>query len=365
MGNRFSSAKHSIAECDRCGFRFKLKILKRLIIKTKQIDMLVCPQCWDPDHPQLQLGMYPVDDPQGVRDPRPDRSYYTSGPLPDGTLGEGSRVIQWGWNPVGLGHIPIGLLTPNKLWTTTYVGRVTIQTDQEVPAPYLVERASAADSFSAVLTSGPIEVQFSDVFVVNAAIIDANTLTAGTASVNQPPNAYAGINFKTSINPLLVIPNTKVYWEIALDSAASIGPTVTRYSAPGDPAFIISMLSLTSAVFGGNTLILYYDIGAGFQTVSIGTTPVQVGQKVGIALDPVNGKVWFAVNNVWVLSGNPAAGAAPAVSFTPTTNLTPSVSMWSTAADINTALTTSKFKDTALTYAPPTGFVALQTAINP
>jgi len=35
MGNRFSSAKNSIAECDRCGFRYKLKELKKLTIKTK------------------------------------------------------------------------------------------------------------------------------------------------------------------------------------------------------------------------------------------------------------------------------------------------------------------------------------------
>lgn len=128
MGNRFSSAKNSISECDRCGFRYKLKILKKLVIKTKLIDMLVCPQCWDPDHPQLQLGMYPVDDPQGVRDPRPDRSYVASGPLADGYLGEGSRVIQWGWNPVGGGYTPIDGGTPNYLVSRALVGTVTIVT---------------------------------------------------------------------------------------------------------------------------------------------------------------------------------------------------------------------------------------------
>ena len=66
MGNRFASGKNAIAECDRCGQRFKLKVLKTEIIKTKNYNLLVCPECWDPDHPQLQLGMYPVDDPQGI-----------------------------------------------------------------------------------------------------------------------------------------------------------------------------------------------------------------------------------------------------------------------------------------------------------
>ena len=104
MGNRFASGKNAIAQCDRCDQRFKLKLLRREIIKTKNYDLLVCPECWDPDQPQLQLGMYPVDDPQALRNPRPDRSYVASGLLADGSLGEGSRVFQWGWNPVGGGY---------------------------------------------------------------------------------------------------------------------------------------------------------------------------------------------------------------------------------------------------------------------
>jgi hypothetical protein len=35
MGNRFASAKNSIAQCDRCGFRFKLTELRKLVVKTK------------------------------------------------------------------------------------------------------------------------------------------------------------------------------------------------------------------------------------------------------------------------------------------------------------------------------------------
>ena len=75
MPNRFSSGKFSIAQCDRCSFRFKLSKLKSLTIKTKNVNILVCPECWEADHPQLKLGMYPVNDPQAVRNPRPDSSY--------------------------------------------------------------------------------------------------------------------------------------------------------------------------------------------------------------------------------------------------------------------------------------------------
>ena len=128
MGNRFSSGKNSIAECDRCGFRFKLTELRKEVVTTHVYNILVCSRCWDPDQPQLQLGMYPVDDPQAVRNPRPDRSYVTSGITVTGSLGEGSRNIQWGWNPVGGARANDNGLTPNPLVAVTQVGTVTVQT---------------------------------------------------------------------------------------------------------------------------------------------------------------------------------------------------------------------------------------------
>jgi len=128
VGNRFAAGKHAISECDRCGQRFKLKVLKTEIIKTKKYDLLVCPACWDPDHPQLQLGMWPVDDPQALRNPRPDRSYVVSGLLADGESGGGSRIFQWGWNPVGGSQGVDAVLTPNNLVLAVELGTVTVAT---------------------------------------------------------------------------------------------------------------------------------------------------------------------------------------------------------------------------------------------
>ena len=134
MGNRFASGKQAIAECDRCGFRYKLKELKKLTIKTKQVQIKVCKTCWEPDQPQLQLGMYTVDDPQAVREPRPDTSYrqagYTGLQLTTNTdFGDpsgGSRVIQWGWRPVGGASANDAGLTPNALAVLCVTGSVTI-----------------------------------------------------------------------------------------------------------------------------------------------------------------------------------------------------------------------------------------------
>jgi hypothetical protein len=126
MPSQFSSGKNAIAECDRCGFRYKLTQLKGLVIKTKNVNIMVCPECWEPDQPQLLLGMYPVNDPQAVRNPRPDVSYVTSGVGDDGYPSGGSRIIQWGWNPVGGSKEFDAALTPNNLALTISIGTVTI-----------------------------------------------------------------------------------------------------------------------------------------------------------------------------------------------------------------------------------------------
>jgi len=128
MPNRFASGKYSIAICDLCGFQFKLKKLRTQVVKTKQINDKVCPECWSPDHPQLQLGMYPVEDPQAVRNPRRDTTYVTSGINVDGFPSGGSRDIQWGWNPVGGASQYDSGLTPNYLALTVSIGTVTIST---------------------------------------------------------------------------------------------------------------------------------------------------------------------------------------------------------------------------------------------
>lgn len=120
MSNRFAAGYKAIAECDICAFRYKLHQLRKLIIKTKVTDIKACPTCWVPDQPQLLLGMYPVDDPQALRSPRPDLSLNRNS--------RGSRDIQWGWAPVGGGRSFDDPLTPNNLVATTSVGTVTVTT---------------------------------------------------------------------------------------------------------------------------------------------------------------------------------------------------------------------------------------------
>jgi len=83
--------------------------------------------------------MYPVNDPQAVREPRPDTSYLMSGnngldisdtggvsQIGFGVPLDGSRQFQWGWAPVGGARSFDDPLTPNSLVLSVQIGTVTI-----------------------------------------------------------------------------------------------------------------------------------------------------------------------------------------------------------------------------------------------
>ena len=95
MSNRFASGQKALAICDVCGFGYKLRELKHLIVKGKDTNIKACPECWNPDQPQLHLGEFPVDDPQALRNPRPDGNEFPQERariLPSGGVHAGGTV---------------------------------------------------------------------------------------------------------------------------------------------------------------------------------------------------------------------------------------------------------------------------------
>lgn len=128
MGNKFASNTRAFGFCDVCGFRYKLPQLRPLPVKGKPTNILACPECWNPSHPQSFLGSFPVEDPQALRNPRPDTTYLQSGTIGAGGPGTGSRDIFWGWAPVGGARLDDYGLTPNPLVAQGQIGTVTVST---------------------------------------------------------------------------------------------------------------------------------------------------------------------------------------------------------------------------------------------
>ena len=122
MGKPFASGKNAFGFCDRCGQRYDLHSLQEQYENLLPIGIRVCFECMDVDHPQLQLGRVPIDDPQALRNARPDNTFYAPGNQGAG----GSRMFQYGWNPVGGAEGYDTDLTPNYLISASAVGTVTV-----------------------------------------------------------------------------------------------------------------------------------------------------------------------------------------------------------------------------------------------
>lgn len=100
----YASGKKAFGFCDRTGFRYKLRDLVPQIEDGRPNGMLVGRDVLDEDQPQLQLGRIRTDDPQALRDPRPDR-------------GQAESRRLFSWDPVGL----VGLDMYGQ------VGKVTVE----------------------------------------------------------------------------------------------------------------------------------------------------------------------------------------------------------------------------------------------
>lgn len=73
MTRPFARGERALGICDRCGFTYLLKELKEQVEDARLTGLLVCYECLDEDQPQLQLGKIPINDPQALQNPRPDR----------------------------------------------------------------------------------------------------------------------------------------------------------------------------------------------------------------------------------------------------------------------------------------------------
>ena len=78
MSIPYASGKRSWGFCDYCNFRVRLVTLRTEYVQGRATNVMACRTCWSKDHPQNWQGVYPVFDPQALRNPRPDPSMAAS-----------------------------------------------------------------------------------------------------------------------------------------------------------------------------------------------------------------------------------------------------------------------------------------------
>ncbi len=71
----FAAGKWALGICQRCGFRCALNDMKYETYNQVRTNFKVCPECFDPDHPQLPMNALPYKNlPEAIAlfDPRPE-----------------------------------------------------------------------------------------------------------------------------------------------------------------------------------------------------------------------------------------------------------------------------------------------------
>lgn len=157
-------------------------------------------------------------------------------------------------------------------------------------------------------------------------------LTAGASSV-----AFG------SVRATLGRSSGKYYFEIL---CTTFGSTRTGL---GDGAFSVSTYVGNSAksagfVNGANT-------NNGFTHSNAGAITLANGDILGFAVDGDAGKAWVSKNNVWQLSGDPAAGTGQWISWTPPITIYPATSVYETTVSF-----TLRTKTSQITGTIPSGF---------
>jgi hypothetical protein len=158
-------------------------------------------------------------------------------------------------------------------------------------------------------------------------------------------------NFTTSAGSVSVSTG-KWYWEVTMEHFAALGILNSAVSLETNGGIFWN--DSAGYVYYGGTAV---KINNGTQT-SYGNT-FGNGDIIGIAFDADAGKIWFAKNNTWQASGDPAAGTNAAFTSIPTGSYRPAHGIY---RDASTRKATFNFGQRAFAYTPPTGYKALNTS---
>ena len=221
----YATGKHSLAICDRCGFRYKYTQLRR-----EWTGFFVCSECYEPKEPQLDPVPH-VADPEALRNPRTQ--------VPS-SLVAGEGVVR--------------TIDANSMMTTTgdsigsafsldaATGEVgTVTTTQNVPV-----NIATPDGVSATARLGSVSVIASPGVVVTAAGL-ASTASLGTVSVTATVTTYTvtvatGTNsygtgnkfyIDGSVSPTLTLTEGQTYKFDQSDSTNSTHPLRFSTTANG------------------------------------------------------------------------------------------------------------------------------------
>ena len=168
----YAKAKYAFGFCDKTGFKYPLKDLVPEYNNGVKTGFLVGRDVVDPDQPQNFLGRLKINDPQSLRNPRPDTSLIESRAL-------------YGFDPVG----------NDAVFMTASVGRVSVTTTNATAEPLTgVSATGSVGSVTVATTTADTSVSVTGLAatggVGSVANVIADTFTVTVANPGSGNKYY-------------------------------------------------------------------------------------------------------------------------------------------------------------------------------
>ena len=221
----YATGKHSLAICDRCGFRYKYTQLRK-----EWTGFFVCSECYEPKEPQLDPVPHTAD-PEALRNPRPQvPSSLVAGEGVVRTIDVNSMMTTTGdsigsafsmdaaTGEVGtvttIQNVPVNIATPDGVSVTSRLGSVSV-----IASPGVVATLTGVASTASL---GTVSV--------------AATVTTYTVTVATGTNSYGTGNkfyIDGSVSPTLTLTEGQTYKFDQSDSTNSTHPLRFSTTANG------------------------------------------------------------------------------------------------------------------------------------
>ena len=224
------------------------------------------------------------------------------------------------------------------------------------------DASTKTNHFTAVSSSVTATNQSSHTPSLSYPVLNALDPTTATAINGSLDFAGPAADDKAAMRTTIGIPDDsgKYYWEYLLtggsNDALMFGIAGSGEASGGYDDWVQDITPQIAVYTESGSNVLYED-GSQTSTSVFSTGAPVSGTTIGVAYDSATRKIWFASNNVYANTGNPAAGSGETGTLSSSGTAFPTVSARGSSDTL-----TLRFESSDFVYSAPSGFKELNTA---
>lgn len=244
MAKGFASDKHALGECQRCGVKM---LLKFMLNDGYYPNLIVCPSCWEPRHPQESLPN--VEDPVSLYRPAPLNLPTPTAMVLSAAINVGQAVLTW-TNP----DAPATLIKSFEIWRSMNV----LPTDVSFLESFTrIGTTTVQRAYDTTITNNPFtftdnttdfSVNFYHYYIV-AIPVQGPSERSNIAPLATPP---AAVVLSAVYNPTIV--RIELSWTASSSDSNSIGSYRVERSVDGGAWTTLATVSNVTLTYNDSAI---------------------------------------------------------------------------------------------------------------